>query len=170
MSELDNNIFDEMESSEDYEEEKVSSEDKNERIAQVVAGNLEATKLFDPVEVQAGTAAVHIMGRVKKQDEKVFVDEVIYPLLKRSEELGVGGYIGIQYFLKGGALRYGWVISFQSNSVLSFQSDAYSLCDSFAQAVVVNEVMEAPLMGRSTAQSGGRSSGRKGASLTTGVG
>jgi hypothetical protein len=144
----------------------ISPEEYAEHTASRVASALEATKMFGVVEVKAGLGQVHIMGRVRREHERRWAENVIFPMLltmEKSEDCN--GFIGKQYILKEGKaldnLKYAWVISFASNDL---RKSAADICTSFAAAIPRVEVTEAPLMGPSSPQSGGARSGRKGAS------
>ena len=149
-----------------FEAPDISPEEFAEHIASRVASALEATKMFGVVEVKAGIGQVHIMGRVKREHERRWAENVVYPMLlilERSDECN--GFIGKQYLLKDGKsldnMKYAWVISFASNDL---RKSASEICTSFEPAIPRVEVTEAPLMGPGTPQSGGQRSGRKGAS------
>jgi hypothetical protein len=150
----------------EFDAPEISPEEFAEHIASRVAGALEATKMFGVVEVRAGVGQVNIMGRVKREHERRWAEDVVYPMLlviEKSEDCN--GFIGKQYLLKEGksleSMKYAWVISFASNDLRKSASD---ICSSFEAAVPRVEVTESPLMGPGTPQSGGQRSGRKGAS------
>jgi hypothetical protein len=146
----------------EFKAPEITPEDFAEHLADATANALTATKLFGVVEVRAGVGQVHVMGRVKREKERVFVDKVVLPILQIMDESDdCNGFVGKQFILKDKSVKYAWVISFSSNDLRRATSD---ICQSFEAIVPRTEVVEAPLVGTGAPQSGGRSSGRKGAS------
>ena len=150
----------------EFEEPDLSPEEYADHTAKMVASAMEATKMFGVVEVQAGVGQAHILGRVKQDKERLFAEKVVYPvLIAIKKDPNCNGFVGKQYMLKDGDkyenMRYAWVFSFASNDL---RSAAHNICEAFRGAIPRMEVVEGPLMGPSTPQSGGQSSGRKGAS------
>lgn len=140
----------------------ISPEEYAEHWSGILANALTATKLIGVVEVRSGIGQVHVMGRVRRDRERMFLEKVVDPLLRfedRDEECH--GFIGKQFLLKDGEVKYAWVISFASNDLKSTVTRA---CRSFEDAIPRIEVTEAPLLGPGAPQSGGYKSGRKGAS------
>lgn len=148
----------------------LSAEEYAAHTARLVASALEATQMFTVVEVQSGVGQVHVLGRVKREKEREFSEQVVFPiLLTMKKDSDCQGFVGRQYLLKDGDtldhMRYAWVVSFASNDL---RAAAYKICESFRPAVPRIEVTEGPLLGPSTPQSGGQRSGRKGASPVMG--
>ena len=147
---------------------QLGDDDYADHTAKMMANALEVTRLIEVVEVQAGVGKVHLLGRVKMENERVFMDKVVDPILDAFFDCNADGFVGKQFFKKkkGGPKKYGWVISFGSENL---RDVANTICMAVEESVPRLEVMEAPLVGPSTPQSGGQRSGRKGAS-TIGAG
>jgi hypothetical protein len=152
-----------------FAEPEMTAEEYANHTARMVAAALEATRMFGIVEIKSGVGQAHILGRVKREKERIFAEKVVYPVvlaLKKDEDST--GFIGKQYLLKGGDnfddLKYAWVFSFASNNL---REAAHKVCDAFRPAIPRREVTEGPLMGPGTPQSGGQKSGRKGAAPVT---
>jgi hypothetical protein len=139
----------------------ISPEEYAEHWAGVLANALVATKLLGIVEVRSGIGQIHIMCRVRKDQERALLENVIEPLLYFFNCGECHGFIGKQFLLKDGEVKYAWVISFASSELRETVSQA---CRSFEAAIPRLEVTEAPLLGPGSPQSGGPTSGRKGAS------
>jgi len=145
-----------------FEAPDIGPEEYAEHMANVLANALQATKIFGVVEVQAGVGQVNVMGRVRRDRERVFLDKVVAPVLVMMDKVDdVEGFIGKQFLVRDGAVKYAWVISYASNDL---KSATFAVCQAFESAIPRMEVTESPLMGPSTPQSGGASTGRKGAS------
>lgn len=149
-----------------FDAPELSPEDLAQHTANMMANALEATKMFEVVEVKSGIGQIHILGRVMREKERVFTEKVVHPVLVVMEtDADCNGFIGKQFLLKGGRsienMKYAWVISFASNDL---RSAASKVSYAFEPAIPRVEVVESPLMGPSTPQSGGQISGRKGAS------
>jgi hypothetical protein len=150
----------------EFEAPEISPEEFADHMANLVATALSSTKMFGVVEVRAGIGQVHVMGRVKRERERQFVDKVVMPVLTVMESSDdCNGFVGKQFILKDGSVKYAWVISFASNDL---RRAAAEICRAFEEVIPRVEVTESPLMGPSTPQSGGRSSGKKGASPISG--
>jgi hypothetical protein len=154
-------VTDEGQRVDDFNAPDLSPQEYAEHTAQQTAGAFEATKLIEIVEVKAGIGAVHLLGRVKKDNEKPFMDMVVRPVLQAMSESEADGFVGKQFFLKNGSVKYGWVISFSSNNL---KHAAYTIAEALEPAIPRLEVMESPLVGPGAPQSGGSGSGRRGAS------
>jgi hypothetical protein len=140
----------------------IGPEEYAEHMANVLANALQATKIFGVVEVQAGIGQVNVMGRVKRDSERVFLDKVVTPILVMMNKIDdVEGFIGKQFLLRDGGVKYAWVISYASNDL---KKATFAVCQAFEGAIPRLEVTESPLMGPPTPQSGGTTTGRKGAS------
>ena len=148
----------------DYESPDLSPQDYAERAANIMAQAFQRTGLVEIAQTKAAVGQIHLLGRVK--DEKSFVDNAVFPVLEAIDD-ECEAFIGIQYFLKEGAVtnmpprrRYGWVISFSSPDMDKTLRDVCGVLDDLYQK---NELMEMPLVGKAAPQSGGSRSGRKGA-------
>jgi hypothetical protein len=138
----------------------LGEEDYADHTAKMVANAFEATELIEIVEVKAGIGEIHLMGRVKSKKEPMFLESVVKPILYAMQGT-CNGHVGKQFLLKRDEMRYGWVISFASNDL---KKAASAICESIAPLRPKVESDEAPLMGTGAPQSGGRGTGRKGAS------
>jgi len=146
-----------------FDAPEISPEEHAEHWAGIFANALTSTKLIGIVEVKSGVGQVHVMGRVRRDRERVFLEKVITPILRLFDRLEDGhGFLGKQFLLKDGEVKYAWVISFTSHAL---KDTVTQVCRCFESAIPRLEVTEAPLLGPSTPQSGGRKSGRRGAAL-----
>jgi len=151
----------------DFEAPALSDSDYAEHTAKMMANALEATRLIEIVEVMAGPGQVHLLGRVKKDNEREFMERVGWPALEVSWDNSIKTHVGTQYFLRKSKdkRRYGWVFSFAHTDL---RGAANLICQSFAGVAPRFEVAEAPLRGPGTPQgmvtSGGKGAGKKGAS------
>lgn len=166
MTSLESEFLGELEGEEehiDYGSPDLSPQDYAERAADIMAQAFQKTGLIDIAQTKAAVGQIHLLGRVK--DEKSFVDRVVFPVL---EAVGdeCESFVGIQYFLQDGAVadsrrrRYGWVISFSSPDT---DKTLREVCDILGDLCQKNELLELPLVGKAAPQSGGSTSGRKGA-------
>ena len=144
----------------EFKEPDLSPQDQAEHTAQRTAAAYESTNLIEIVEVKAAPGQVHLLGRVQRANEKTFMEQVVLPTLKAMSGDEADGHLCKQFFLKNGSLRYGWVISFASNNL---KATAYKIAEAIEPAIPRLEVTEAPLRGPGTPQSGGQTSGRRGA-------
>jgi len=139
----------------------LTPEEYAEHTANLTANAFQATKLFEIVEVKAGVGQVHLLGRVKQEDERAFMEKVVTPVLKAIEaSRECEGHICKQFFLKNGKVKYAWTVSFAANNL---KAAAHAICEAISIAVPRLEVMESPLVGPSTPIGGGAGGGRKGA-------
>ena len=145
-----------------FEAPEIGPEEYAEHMANVLANTLQSTKIFDVVEVQAGVGQINVMGRVRRDKERTFLKKVVTPVLTvMGKNDDIEGFVGKQFIVRDGAVKYAWVISYASNDL---RAATHLVCQSFEPVTSRMEVTEAPLMGPSTPQSGGLSTGRKGAS------
>lgn len=134
-----------------------TEDESPDRYATEVANLLHGTNIFEIVEVKAGAGQIHLMGRVKGASQKRFLSKVVEPVLYAVEGK-CKEHVGTQYFLRNGKTRYGWVMSFTSKDLAAVAEAIRGVLEPSQ-----GEIMEAPLMGPGTPQSGGQRSGRKGA-------
>ena len=137
----------------------LSQEEYAEPTANITANALAATKLLEVVEVKAGIAQIHLMIRVPAKKEVTFLKKVVEPILRVTDGV-CHAFIGKQYILKSGEMRFGWVISFSSNNL---REAANTITEAIDGAIPHMEVTEAPLIGSGSPQSGGQATGRRGA-------
>jgi hypothetical protein len=150
-----------------FDAPEISPEEHAEHWAGILANALSSTKLIGVVEVRSGIGQVHVMGRVRRDQERMFLEKIIDPILRFFDRLDGGhGFVGKQFLLKDGEVKYAWVISFASNAL---KETVTQLCRCFEAAIPRLEVTEAPLLGPSAPQSGGRRSGRRGAAPVAGA-
>jgi len=145
-----------------FQPPELSAQDYAEHTANQTATGLQSTKLFEVVEVQAGIGQVHILGRVRAEDERDFVEKVVSPVLTTINNLkDCEGHVCKQFILKNGKVRYAWAISFAANDL---RTAANAICEAAQSAVPPKqEVVETPLRGKGTPQGAGPRGGRKGA-------
>lgn len=144
----------------------IGDSDLADHTAKMVANALEATRLIEIVEIHARPGQVHLLGRVKKDDERPFMDKVVWPALEVMWDEDIDGHVGKQFFLRNNKAqrKYGWVFSIANKDI---RKAAQAICQSFASATKRFEVTEAPLQGPGTPVGSvnlGRGSGRRGAS------
>lgn len=145
----------------DYKAPDLSAEDYAEHTANLTANAFQATQLFEIVEVKAGIGQVHLLGRVKQDDERIFMEKVITPLLVAIDaQKECEGHVCKQFMLKNGKTKYAWTISFASNNL---RAAAHAICEAIQPAIPKREVMESPLVGPATPVGGGARGGRRGA-------
>jgi len=147
----------------------LSTQDYADHTAKMTANALEATGLIEIVEVRAGPGQVHLLGRVKKDNERAYVEHVVDPSLEAMEDEEVDGHICKQFFRRNGRKKYGWTFSFAAEDL---RAAANTICNSFASQAPRFEVTESPLQGPGTPQgsvgAGGQGAGRKGAAAVRG--
>lgn len=149
-----------------FEAPDLKDQDFADHTAKMTANALEATGLIEIVEVRAGVGQVHLLGRVKKNNERAYVERVVDPALEAMEKSKVDGHICKQFFRRNGKKKYGWTFSFAAENL---SEAAGVICNSFGMLAPKFEVTEAPLTGPGTPHGslpGG--GGRKGASEVRG--
>jgi hypothetical protein len=146
----------------ELDSQKLSRKEEVDRLAQITAGVLESTGLVEIVKIQAAeTGDIHLMGRVRKAQEKRFVDQVVDAILHACGENEIDQHICKHFFLKNEKKKFAWLVSFSDPDT---KKAVQLICDAVRVTVAHKEVMEMPLRGPGTPQSGGRGTGRKGAS------
>jgi len=154
MSSMDGEFFSEGRNEAGQEvsgfESEVSPEEFAEHMANLTARNLNDTKMFETVETAHGIGQVHVLGRVKREHERQFLEKVVYPILRVMEgSEDCNGFVGKQFLLKDGVVKYAWVISYASNDL---RESTYDICRSFEAAIPRLEMTEGPLIGPGTPQ------------------
>lgn len=145
---------------------EISAQEFAEHTANQTAQAFQATRLFEVVEVKAGVGQVHLLGRVKQDHDKVFVDSVITPVLQAIEETdGCEGHLCKQFLRKNGATKFAWTISFASNDL---RAAAHAVVNAITPIIPKYEVMESPLKGPGTPAGAQGKAGRKGAAPVRG--
>jgi len=145
----------------EFEAPDISAQEYAEHTAQQTAGAFQATKLFEVVEVKASPGQVHLLGRVKADNEGAFVDKIITPVLEAIEvHQDCEGHLCKQYLRKHKRTKFAWTISFASNDL---RAAAHAICEAIAPAIPKFEVMESPLTGPGTPMGSQGKGGRKGA-------
>lgn len=142
-----------------FEAPNLSPQEYAEHAAQTMARILESTTLIEVVEVHASVGQVHLLGRVKAENEKKFVETVVKSSLIAMDKT-CDGFIGKQYMLRNGRMLYGWVFSFGAEDL---KSAARAIADAIDVIVPRREIVEVPLVGPPAPQSGGQKSGKRGA-------
>jgi hypothetical protein len=152
---------DTSQNSDSFKPPELTPEEYAEHTANQTANAFQATKLFEVVEVKAGVGQIHLLGRVRQDDERAFLDKVITPVLKAIEASHeCEGHICKQFILKNGKTKYAWTISFAANNL---RAAAHAICEAISAAIPKFEVMESPLVGPKVPVGSGPG-GRKGAS------
>lgn len=120
-----------------------------EELADIMSARLEGTGLVQIVEKQFHIKQVHLLGRVRQENERLVVHGPIDIMAECGEdfpELKPELFFGKTYFRKNGKLRYGWVFSFGSDDITALIE---AMCDSLTDISGRGriEVMEANLYG-----------------------
>lgn len=150
----------------EFDAPELSAREFAEHTAKQTASAVQATQIFEVVEVKANVGQVHILGRVKKDADAQFVDKVVTPILRAIRDTdGCEGHLCKQFLLKNEATKFAWTISFAANDL---REAAHAVVDAIKPAIPRVEVMESPLRGPSTPQGAQGKSGRKGASPVRG--
>jgi len=150
---MDNDFFAEgkNESGQDVSEfgaPEIGPEEFAEHMSNLTARALGDTKMFEVVETAHGIGQIHVMGRVKREHERKFLEDVVHPILQVMDSSETcNGFIGKQFLLKEGVVKYAWVISYASNDL---RESTYDICRAFEQVIPRREVTESPLMGPGT--------------------
>lgn len=93
------------------------SEAQVKALGQKTASAIAATGVGEIVEVKTDeTGQIHLLCRLKEEDERRFVHDIGHSVLSVTHGR-CDSFLGKEYFLKGGKLRYGWVLSFASTSL-----------------------------------------------------
>ena len=145
---------------------EISAQEFAEHTANQTATAFQSTRMFEVVEVKAGVGQVHLLGRVKQDHDKAFVDQVVTPVLQAIEETdGCEGHLCKQFLRKNGITKFAWTISFAANDL---RAAAHAVVNAIAPVIPKYEVMESPLQGPSTPMGAQGKAGRKGATPVRG--
>lgn len=149
-----------------FDAPELSEEDYADHTAQQVAGALSATKLFEIVELKASPGSIHFIGRVHRDNERTWVNNVIFPVLDIIEAMpDADAHLCKQFFKNpAGVKKYAWSLSFASRDLRAL---AHKICDAIEPLIPRMEVHEVPLVGRGTpvgSSMGSGGAGTKGAS------
>jgi len=136
----------------------IGPQEQAEHLANLVAKTLEDTDLVDIVEVQASLGQIHVLGRVRQDNERPLVHGVVKNILLRCNDIKCDPHIGKIFFLKNKRLVYGWIFSFASDDLFTA---AQAICEAVFEIIPRKEVLESPLLGPSTPQSDGVSKGAR---------
>lgn len=151
---------------EDFAAPDISTQEYAEHTANQAATAFQATKLFQVIEVKAGVGQVYLLGRVKKEDEKRFVDDVVdAALTAMDDERGCEGHICKQYMKHHGVVKYAWNITFAARDV---RAAAHAICHALDPLIPRKEVTKMPMQGPATPTNSGAGSKGKGASPVAG--
>ena len=150
-------------------EGNLSPIEEAEELASIMEKRLETTGLIQVVETQFHIKQVHLLCRVRQENERLVVHGPIEAMTECADdfpELKPELFFGKSYFRKGGKLRYGWVFSFGSDDLVKLIEE---MCDSLVDVSSGKrrvEVMEAVLVGPPTPRGsvvGSSGGGTKGA-------
>jgi hypothetical protein len=151
---------------EDFDAPDISTQEYAEHTANQMAAAFQATNLFQIIEVKAGVGQVYLLGRVKHEDEKRFVEDVVDAALgAMEEERGCEGHVCKQYMKHHGVTKYAWNITFAARDV---QSAARAISDAIDPFIPRKEVAKMPMQGPATPVNSGAGSKGRGASLVRG--
>lgn len=119
---------------------------------------LESTGLVQVVEIKTMVQQFHILARLKNpKRERDLIYGPIEQMLRNCQDKGVL-FFGKEYLLKDGGLVYGWVFSVGAED---FEDVVPTLCDTVTYREKTKvDVMEMPMLGRSTPQSSDATGGR----------
>jgi hypothetical protein len=151
-------------------EKSLSPIEVAEELAKLMEKSLEATGLVQVVEKQVHIKQVHLLCRVRQENERLVVHGPIDAMTECADEypeLKAELFFGKSYFRKGGKLRYGWVFSFGSDDIVKLTEE---MCDALLDVHnrVRADVMEAQLVGPSTPKGSVGPGGFKGAAPVRG--
>lgn len=141
---------------------EVSPGEDAEHVAGIIANALEKSGWVEIVDVKSAVGQVHLLGRVKPENERNVVHRLMENVLAKSDGK-CETFFGKSYFRDSGKMKYGWAFSFASNNL---REAAHAVTDAIAEVVPRIEVMEAPLLGPSTPS--GSVGGSKGAAVVRG--
>lgn len=151
---------------ENFDAPDVSAQEYAEHTANQAATAFQATGLFQIIEVKAGPGQVYLLGRVKRDDEKRFVEGVVDAVLKACDkERDYEVHICKQYMLHHGKTVYAWNITFASRDI---RAAAHKICASFESIIPRKEVAAMPMHGPATTVNSGAGSKGRGASVVRG--
>ena len=181
MSDTDMTLFKDTESGktpdqnpDSFEAPNLTPEEMADHTARMVARVLEATHLYEVVEMEKFPGSFHFFGRVKKQNLKVWQNDLVKRCLVAMRFVG-DGFIGTQHVvrLKKGRSSdskdsndydqvFGWVFSLASKDLYSA---AVEVCRVIEESVIPTpktEVKEMILLGSGPPQAGSGAAGPKG--------
>jgi len=135
-------------------EQGATRKEEVDHYASMFARAIESTKLADVVELNtAEVGQIHILARVKRHNEKLWIDKIVDAILLVCEKDNIDQHICKQFFRRHGKKKFGWMISYGATDI---KTATISICSSIEELVPKHEVLEAPLIGRGTPQSGGQ--------------
>jgi len=144
-----------------------------EELTNIMAARLEATGMIQVVEKQFHIKQVHLLCRVRQENERLVVHGPIDIMTECADDFPqfkAELFFGKTYFRKNGKLRYGWVFSFGSDDIVGLIEE---MCDSLTDVSKKRKVdlMEAPLFGSPPPRGsvmGSRGGGTRGVSVVRG--
>lgn len=146
----------------------------SEELAKLMEQRLEATGLVQVVEKQVHIKQIHLLCRVRQENERLVVHGPIDVMTECADDfpdLKAELFFGKSYFRKGGKLRYGWVFSFGSDDIVRLIEE---MCDSLhdVHSRIRGDVMEVALVGppppKGAVMGAGGAGGSKGAAPVRG--
>lgn len=150
----------------DFAAPDISTQEYAEHTANQAAAAFQATKLFQIIEVKAGVGQVYLLGRVKREDEKRFVEDIVDAvLLTMEEERGCEVHVCKQYMRHHGKVAYAWNITFAARDV---RAAAHAICNAIEPFIPRKEVAKMPMHGPATPVNSGAGSKSRGAAAVRG--
>ena len=150
-----------------FEAPDLTESDLAEHYAGALARALESTNYFEVIEVFADNGEVHITGRVKRDNEKQFLQKCVKEMLRIEQTKICQMLIGKRYLLRSDSVLYAWSVAVSSKRL---KEATHALCNCLDALQPRREIVESPLMGSASPQSGGQTTGKKGAHPTGAAG
>jgi hypothetical protein len=142
-----------------------------EALAKLLADTLENTGLIEIKEIQVAVNQIHMLGAVKPENEKDYVDNCGFPMEERAEHLGMINF-GKSYFRKKGARKYGWHLSLASDDLIAMVREACLALTDYSESDGPREPHfpeSVPILGAAPESSGSTGGGgRRGVALVRG--
>ena len=120
---------------------------------------LESTNLVEIVEPKVAMNHFHLLGRVRPENERKLVHGPINDMLNAIQK-GDEGFFGKVYFKRSGKLKYAWVFSVGSDDLEALVGRLLEALDDHRPRAKKIDVLESPLLGPSTPQSGANPKGK----------
>lgn len=180
MSDADMTLFKDAESDasgqspDNFEAPNLTPEEMADHTARMVARVLEATHLFEVVEMEKFPGSFHFFGRVKKQNLKVWRHDLVKRCLVAMRFVG-DGFIGTQDVvrLKKGRSAdsrdpndydqlFGWVFSLAAKDLYNASVEICRIIEEWGIPAPKTEVREMIMLGSGPPQAGSGAAGPKG--------
>lgn len=147
---------------EDFEAPDIAPEDIAEHCAGILTRLVESTGIAEVVDTKAAVGQIHVMCRVKMENEKRLANGFLEPVLLATRGV-CDVFLGKQFFLKENTdtMVYAWTFGFGSDDLVSVLKLIEVVVDDMRPST--KEVTEVPLMGPGSPQGFVGKGGKKGA-------